>query len=106
GYAFWAPADLTASNTTSFRLYETADVTSGHLSGLVLGPVSSVLSVNDASAASKIDLVLATDPSINLPQISVQSAHLVITGGRATDIDDTIRAVVGGLAMENMPIGV
>jgi hypothetical protein len=77
----WSAANL----TTAIRLYETADVTAGHPSGLVLGNTSSSLSIGDASAATKIDLVLATDPSASSP-----APHLVLVSA-----DDALAKISG-----------
>lgn len=98
----WAPA----TSGGIFRLYETADLTAGHPSGLVLGPTPMVLSVGDANAATMIDAVLATDNTIATPFISLVAPNVAgsqVTGSnRSTRFSTTASAVNGGLAMQSL----
>lgn len=81
----WAPAMVSGTYT----LYETADNTNGHYSGLIFSDsgarTASVLSPTDAG---KLDLVLITDNSLpGLPYLSVVAPAVNgtgITGGRET----------------------
>ena len=105
GYKLWATSDMTNGPNAdgTFRIYETADATSGHSSGLILGPVTSTLSVSDASAAAKIDLVLATDNSLSAPRLVLVSSDdnrsLISGTPRSADFGST-DIVTGGVALD------
>jgi hypothetical protein len=84
----------TATRSAKITLYETADPTSGHPSGLIFGDPSGVARAASVSGADSllIDLVLATDNTSPYPYLSLQSANVVgsqIWNGRATVFGDT-----------------
>lgn len=96
----------TATRSAKIRLWETADNTAGHFSGLVLGnPGEATSSAHSASTigAEKldIDLVLASDTSLlNLPYMTLQGADVDgsgIIGGRATRLGNVVNAITAGL---------
>jgi hypothetical protein len=101
----WAPASRTTGPNPdgTFRIYETADAATGHPSGLILGPITSTLSVGDVSAATTIDLVLATDTSRLPPSLVLVSADdsrsLIKGTPRVADFGQ-VDFVTGGLAMD------
>jgi hypothetical protein len=107
GYKLWATADETTGPNSdgTFRIYETSDPASGHPSGLILGPTTSTLSVGDASAAVRIDVVLATDNSAgsvapHLALVSADDNRSLITGTpRAADFGST-DLITGGIDLD------
>lgn len=95
----------TATRSGVITLYETADNTAGHNSGLVLGANNETSSTAHSAStigAEKldIDLVLATDNSLTLPFLSLQGADVTgsgIPGGRVTRLGNNYFIVAGGL---------
>lgn len=89
----------TATKASNLTIYETADNTSGHGSGLVLGDgttrVASVLGAD----ATKLDLVLASNSAITLPFLSLVAPSVSsltgITGGRQTVFDTNVYQIGG-----------
>ena len=96
----WAPADRLPTSGT-WRIYETADNTPGHFSGLILsganaGPASTV-----GANKAQIDLVLASDVAAGYPFISLASPDVTsltgLTSGKATSLSASAPYVAGGL---------
>ena len=93
----WATA--TRSGPGFITLYETADNTNGHFSGLVLGPNPHGASITGAEKTF-IDLVLASRSDLGSPFISLQAASVDssgIIGGRATKLGNSSFTVGGGI---------
>lgn len=107
-----APGSLTsiawkpAVGSAVLRVYETADLTGGHFSGLVLGPTPMTMSVGNAAAATSVDMVLATDNTLPLPSISLIAPTVtgsMITGStRETRFSTSGVIIKGGLAMHSL----
>lgn len=85
----------TAAKTSSLSLYESADLTPGHNSGLVLGTTSTTASIAGTSGLG-VDLILATDNTIPLPQIELRSPDAQLTGARTTYFSNGAYMVGGG----------
>jgi hypothetical protein len=91
----WSPA----KRTDAVTIYETADNTPGHASGLQLGSGTTVSDARAISIAGTekllTDLVLASDPSPGVPShLWLQSADVVGSGlgsaGRMSDFSDPV----------------
>jgi hypothetical protein len=101
----WAPA----SSSGTFRLYETADPSSSHPSGLVLGTTAHTASISGAEA-SNLDLVLGTDASQPTTQpglslVSPDDGRSLIPVGvsvKSTDFASSADIVKGGLPMDKL----
>lgn len=89
----------TAIKAGPFNLYETADVTSGHNSGLILNGTSTGTASISGSSGLTVDLVLATNNSIPLPQLQLVSPDAFVgAGARTTYFANSIVQVAGGAA--------
>ncbi len=85
----------TASYTAGLTLYESADNTAGHNSGLILG-IPSKTSTISGTAGLGVDLILATDNTIPLPQLEIRSPDAQLTGARTTYLSNGAYIVGGG----------
>lgn len=94
----WATAVRYGTEAAPLRLWETADNTPGHPSGLILstGTPTSILAGNKLD----IDVILMSDPLLpSLPYLSFQGADVNGSGGltRATRFGNTYYVVAAGL---------
>ncbi len=85
----------TAAKTASLNLYESADLTPGHNSGLILGTTSTTGSISGTSGLG-VDLILATDNTIPLPQLELRSPDAQLTNARTTYFSNGAYMVGGG----------
>jgi hypothetical protein len=97
GPVVWMTAVRFGSEATPLRIWETADNTPGHFSGLILstGVPTSILAANK----NDIDVVLAIDNSLPAPGLALQGADVQGSGGlnRKTRFGNNYYIVAAGL---------
>ncbi len=99
GYNVWATAVVSGP----FRIYETADNTAGHNSGLVLGPTTKTVSIGGADSTNA-DLILETYnvSGTTLPFLSLDAGDVLFgTTTHKTRFATNPFAVAGGLANQH-----
>jgi hypothetical protein len=92
---------MTARRSTTIRLYETADNTPGHFSGLDLANMKAV-SVSGGANIGVTDFVLASWPTADVASgLSLEAADAqrsgFSSGGRASIVDGSVYYVSGGI---------